>query len=523
MEQPDLKQQRPQPPPLVEQTGDEQARPGQSPRPPLPLEWAVLWTLGLALIFAVSRQSLWIDEFCTVVPASQSTLRGCWRVLFAALQSDVQMPVYMLSMWGWVKVAGDGEWALRAAGLLWLAPGLVAMASGFPRPAQRVAVMLVAATNAFAWYYAGEARPYAMQFGASCLMFGALHRLGRDELGRRRQSWWLTGFLFGFLTLCGSSLIGVIWSIAALAAVFVLIPRRRLVELWKTARLRLALAGVLLLVLGLYYLWTLSLGARATAVATTNWKTVVFVLYEQFGLTGLGPGRADLRQAGMQTLRPYLLPLAGYGLLSAIVLAGGVREVLRPEPAKRVRALALAVALPALLLLGVGVAAHFRVLGRHCTPLMPIWIGLLGLGLAALWGRVGGLGRAVVAAYLIFGLCSCLSIRLAVRHQRDDYRDAARTANTALGQNQAVWWNADDDGARYYQTPLDTDSRGGKRATLIINPTAAFLAGQPKPDVVIASKADIYDHTGALAEYLTHNHYQVSEKLPAFTIWRPAR
>jgi hypothetical protein len=474
----------------------------------------------LVLVLAVSWQSLWIDEAFTAALSSKSSLHEWWRALLGFRSSDVQMPLYMLYMWGWVKVVGSSEWALRAGGLIWLVPGLVAMASGFARRTQRMAVMLAAVTSAFAWYYAGEARPYAMQLGASCLVFAALHRLGRDELSERQQSHWLSGFLGGFLILCGSSMLGAVWSMAALAAAFILIPRRRFPGLWKTGWLRLVLTGLLLLVLGLYYLWTLSVGARATAASGSDWRTVVFVFYEQLGLTGLGPGRIDLRQAGIQSLRPYIVPLAGYVLLSAILVTNGIREVLRLESAKRVRALAVAVALPAAILLGAGFAAHFRVVGRHLTPLMPIWFGLLGLGLAALWSSAGWMGRPVLAAYLLLSLCSCLSIRFAVRHQRDDYRDAAQYAKLALGQNQVVWWNADAGCARYYKMPLDADGNGENKAILILNPSAVDLANLKKPDVVIVSKPDLYDTAGALAEYLARNHYRASGKFPAFTIWR---
>jgi hypothetical protein len=359
-----------------------------------------------------------------------------------------------------------------------------------------------------------------MQLGASCLVFGALHWLGRNELSERQQSRWLSGFLFGFFILCGSSMIGVIWSIAALAAVFILIPRRRFLDMWKTGWLHLALAGLLLVVLGLYYLWTLSLGARATALGKTEWKTVVFVFYEQLGLTGLGPGRIELRQDGIKSLRAYILPLAGYFALCVMLLANGIRQALRLEPAKRVRALALAVALPAAILLGVGFASHFRVLGRHCTPLMPIWISLLALGLAALWARAGWMGRPVLAAYLLLSLYSCLSIRFAVRHERDDYREAAQRAKLALLQNQVVWWNADAECARYYKMPLDTVVNEKNKAVLVLNPSAADLASMKKPGVIVASKPDIFDAAGALADYLARNHYRASEKFPAFIIWR---
>ncbi len=507
----------------MKQTTNEQARPGpatpDSPGPCLPGEWVLLWLLGLVLILAVSQQSLWIDEFYTASNSGHASLREWWQGLATGLGSNLQTPCYMFFMWLWVKVAGDSEWALRAAGLIWLVPGLVAMASGFPRRTQRMAVMLAAVTSAFVWYYAGEARPYAMQLGVSCLVFAALHRLGREELSARQQSRWLSGFLFGFFMLCGVNSIGAIFSIAALAAAFILIPRRRLLDLWKTGWRRLLLTGLLLLALALFYVWTLSVGARASAVGATDWKTVAFVFYEQLGLTGLGPGRVELRQAGIATLRPYIIQLTVYVVLISIVVAGGIRQALRQRPAKQVCALALAVALPAFFLFGVGFAVHFRVLGRHLTPLMPIWFSLMGLGLASFWGGAGWMGRAVSAAYLVFSLGSCLSIRLAARHERDDYRDAAQYAKLALRQNQVVWWNADLEGAGYYKVPLAANGDGENTTIPLINPPADLLARLKRPGVIIVSKPDVFDSSGTLAEYLARNQYRASAKFQAFTIW----
>lgn len=491
----------------------------KSPTPCLRSEWVLLWVLGLILVLAVSRQSLWIDEAITAALASPGSLQDWWHTLIGVRGSDIQMPGYMFYMWGWVKVFGRNEWALRVAGMVWLVPGLVAMASGFARREQRVAIMLVGVTSAFVWYYAGEARPYSMQVGVSCLIFAALHRLSRVELTEKQQSRWFAGFLFGIFMLCASSLLGVIWSIGALAAAFILIPQRRLFSLWKTGWWRLALAGLLLLVLGLYFLWTLSVGARATAVGKTEWKSIIFLFYEQLGLSGLGPGRIELRRAGIESLRFYLLPLAGYFVLLSILIASGIKEAARLESAKRIGALAAGVALPGLMLLGVGLVTHFRVLGRHFAPLMPVWFMLLALGLSALWNRGAWMGRTVLAAYLLCSIYSCLSIRFALRHERDDYRDAAQAGKVALRQNQRVWWNADRGCAEYYEMPVQSAGEQGK-AALIVNPSPDELAAMKRPNVVITSKPDIFDGNGALAEYLTQNHYRVSEKFPAFTIWR---
>jgi hypothetical protein len=76
--------------------------------------------------------------------------------------TEVQMPLYSIFIWAFAKCFGIGEFALRLAGTLWLVPGLVAFAVSFPHWRRRLAAVLVVATNAFVWYYANEARSYAM-------------------------------------------------------------------------------------------------------------------------------------------------------------------------------------------------------------------------------------------------------------------------------------------------------------------------------------------------------------------------
>jgi hypothetical protein len=129
------------------------------------------------------------------------------------------------------------------------------------------------------------------------------------------------------------------------------------------------------------------------------------------------------------------------------------------------------------------------------------------------------MGRAVSAAYLVFSLGSCLSIRLAARHERDDYRDAAQYAKLALRQNQVVWWNADLEGAGYYKVPLAANGDGENTTIPLINPPADLLARLKRPGVIIVSKPDVFDSSGTLAEYLARNQYRASAKFQAFTIW----
>jgi hypothetical protein len=83
-----------------------------------------------------------------------------------------------------------------------------------------------------------------------------------------------------------------------------------------------------------------------------------------------------------------------------------------------------------------------------------------------------------------------------------------------------VWWNADDKGAAYYHLPLATHGAAAvSQALLLVNPSREMLLGAARPDVIIASRPDVYDGGGALAEFVAQAHYRPVTNLMAFTVW----
>ena len=60
----------------------------------------------------------------------------------------------------------------------------------------------------------------------------------------------------------------------------------------------------------------------------------------------------------------------------------------------------------------------------------------------------------------------------------------------------------------------------GGGALLVINPTGETLTGLPVPQVIIASKPDVYDNQAALAEYVREQGFRLERSFTAFVIWR---
>ena len=175
---------------------------------------------------------------------------------------------------------------------------------------------------------------------------------------------------------------------------------------------------------------------------------------------------------------------------------------------------------PAAFLLSTGVLMQFRVLGRHFSPLVVVFLVTLAFGGERVWKRGGLAGRGLVAAFVGLALASCLSLRFAPRHAKDDYRSAAIIAKEVMAQGATVWWNAEEIGAQYYGLSTSRTAASVGQVTCLINPQPGFTDKLERPHVIITSKPDIYDAAGTVAAYLVLHGYRLETVLPAFKVWR---
>ena len=482
--------------------------------------WSLIAAALLVALLAISTQSFWMDEASTARSVTQPTLGGWWQYLTSHSGTDTQMPLFMLYIWGWVKLFGCTEWGLRAANAPWLVLGFLAL------PRRQAGYVLVLALSPFLWFYADEARPYVMQIAASLVLAGSLVRLldlaatapGETAKVERRS---VGGFCFGLIVLSGSSMLGMIWAGAAVGSFLLLLGVRYSARLARQCWLPLLVTALILTGFAGYYLWTLRHGNAATPGAT-GLGNVVFIAYELCGFAGLGPGRADIHGSGMTAFRSwYLLPLAIYGLVTATVLFAGVGRVIREIPRRIWLGLLLPLGGVTLLLLVAGKTRHMTMLGRHFAPLGVCLLLLVGAGVQRL-GQAGGWRRFLAFAWLFLSLISAVSLRWCDRHQKDDYRAAARLIIAAQARGERVWWCADGTCGFYYAVPLSPPlspvAVPGK-VWLNANAPAQWLTNNPMPTLVLLSKPELHDRNGVVRDYLQRNHFVCQASFSVFTVW----
>jgi hypothetical protein len=461
---------------------------------------------------AVSSQSLWVDEAETALKAVPPTLRGWWQALDGEHNSNMQLPLYMIYIWSWARIAGLSELALRAANIPWFLLGFYAIARSLRRqPGLRWATLLLYCVHPFVWYYLNEARPYLMQLSGSLLVAGALFQ-ALDEPDAMDGAWWWQ-FGAGMTVLCGAGLLGTPWALA-ITALLLTIPAFRRTAL-TAGRPALMVCVPLLTVLALYLAWTIKERVSANPMAM-NVASMMSVFYEQFGFLGLGPGRADLRASSVSATRPFLLPL----LLLGVPLAAGFYLAARRRfglTQARLVQILLITAGPVSFIFVFGFVRHARILARHLTPLFPFILLAEAFGLLLLWRGGRMLGRVAAVAMIAALALSSLEVRFADRHSKDDYRDAAAAATQVIADGGNIWWAADPEAGAFYHLPVsDQELPGHARWTYKV--PDHFTAA---PDEIFMSKPDLSDPTGGIAAYIAEHHYEpVPVTWATFRVWR---
>ena len=147
----------------------------------------------------------------------------------------------------------------------------------------------------------------------------------------------------------------------------------------------------------------MSLGAIPTA-GQTGISNLIFIVYEQIGFAGLGPGRLDLRQGNLKSFLPYA-PVLGVSSIAFLAVASEAVRFLSARWKRGSLALSIAVliVLPSASALLAAWAGHARLWGRHFTPVFPFVLFGLAIGVDQ-WSRKKTPGAKIVISVFLIAL-----------------------------------------------------------------------------------------------------------------------
>ncbi len=462
----------------------------------LTLRYLLPAVLLAGLIF-ISGDSLWIDEGNTAYKAMQLSVSSWWQALVSEGGSDAQMPLYMLFIWLWEKVAGSTELALRLSNLFWL--GIAAVSLRHFRYGT-----LCILCSAFVLYYANELRPYMMQIAATALAISGLRQL--DQTNGWRQT------LFACFLLCGSSLTGVLWAAGILVGVLVDdVSRLRAKWFWKG----ILISAPCFLLLGAYYFSSLLLGQQAASMGGGVITSMGAVVYELLGLLGVGPSRVELRE-NPKSVIPYLIVIVPMAVTMTLAVGIGAYSYFKTFSWQRRFAILCAIGLPSAAFLILLLFKDFRVLGRHLAPASVVLVLCIARVLSHQGQRSIHLRafKAIAWCSLVFSLASALNHRFNERHARDDYKGAALIAHRQMDHKKQVVWAADKRTSEYYGIT------GNLEFCTIWQHGKDDIPELQGDETVIISKKDIYDPGEIFTNHLKAVGFRPVNQLQAFTIWQ---
>ena len=406
--------------------------------------------------FRLGAQSLWIDEIFTWMSAG-----GGQPALTARdLLENVHGPFFALTLHGWMRIAGESEWALRALAALGgtlMVPAMAWLADRWlGRSAVAPAAWLTAGSPFLIWY-SQEARGYSW-----LMLFSTLSAAALLELHRRCD--------------LGRVMVYLIASAAALLSNLsfaLLIPLQ--LKWWlggdeatrpKRRRWMIAVSVIALLVAAPWipqivrtWDWQRLTPARTAAVdeaplrqgTTFHSAALPFAAYSFAVGFSYGPSLRELKQdPSLAPLKRHLPALLSAGLLFGALAVGGVAALAKR---RRLADTCLWLVAPAVLV-SYFAAQNFKTFNpRYLAVCMPAVVLLFAAALAE-WK---GIARtcAIVAVVGVWGV-SLSQHYFLPQYAREDYRGALAVVRAGIVPGEQVLAVGSEEPVFFYARGLPT-------------------------------------------------------------------
>jgi len=461
---------RPAPPPAAAGSGAAAAA-----RARWPLIGLVLF--AAALRFAtLGHQSLWFDEAFT---ATHVLHRGLGATLHGVVHTESTPPLYYILAWVWVRVSGDGAFALRSlSALAGVATIPVAWAIGNTRRGRRGAITLaaLASVSPLLVWYSQEARAYSLFALFAGLGFWFFLRARLAPEPRARDAW-------------GWAVFSALALLTHYFAAFLIVGEAVLLLTWPglsrdARRISLAPVAAVVAVTGALVPLVIAQSGHGTQWIGHWAFSSRLIAIPQYLLLGGSPRQDDPLGHGV-------LALAALPVLAALLLIGQLDSQERRAALICVAVGAAGILLPLLLALaGKDYLAPRNLIGA--------WLPLAG-ALAVLLAapRAGRAGLALGLVICLFGLAVVIAVDVSPRLQRGDWRGVARVLGPATAPRAIVTPELGSSPLEYYLSHLHVlPSSQRSRVTEIdvvgYAPVLAGASNSPAPGFRLAEKRNVH-------------------------------
>ena len=489
------------------------------------------------LCLAITRQSLWIDEGFTVWFASHKSIASFFSALVGSpgAPGDPQMLFYLFYMWGWVKLFGVNEVALRAANIPFAVLIMATMSWASKSLLREANLWVFFCLSPFFWFYLNEARPYVALMAFSGVAIVSLLAYLMDPDQYRAFAPWcclIALFLAWGTQIMAAFLFPSMAVLTAAAATGDLNVSRNFLRDWCKP---VFLCSPAFVALGIFYIWASALGVNKVD-ARPGLSNLAYVLYEFLGFGGLGPPRNDIRKT------PHLsvfVPYWPWLLIGVVILFGLGITLFRSRPPRIVWYLAASLFLGAAIALKISMIEGFQLLGRHLAAFFPLFLITL-----MLWpkhsfpSRRGRLAAttSLVALALAWGTSDARLVFL-TRYDKDSYRDASSIAlERARLDGGRILWAADPHTAHYYGIQVVNGHHSAEigendgidwcvknqaidARNWSSDEVSTYLDASTTPTILVLSKADLFDKNGAWSTIIKQRAPNSIARLTAFSIY----
>ncbi|PZU15034.1 MAG: hypothetical protein DI606_00210 [Sphingobium sp.] len=486
--------------------------------------FSILLVALLVCLLAIDRQSFWMDELGTWQYVGVRGIGAWFRGFLAIRNSDGQLPLYHFMAFGWSRLLGSSELALRSLNALLLIGAMAAIGwtRGVPRDlATRWALLLLC--NCFLWAYLNEARPYVMLVAGSVFLTLALLRSWtmRAEPGACAMGPVALLFLTGALLSFGASPIAAPYIAAYLVAILALLG-------WKgVAGLRRMGPGPMLYALACVaaacivsalVLYSMAKGATPETRNSTSVATMLFGVLEVMGAGGYVPGRDLLRVAGIHAIAAWQ-----WALLATLCLAWAASFVAALAGRYRRAALILVTVtgFSMLCVIGAGYGIGFRIVGRHFAFAVPPMMLVMAMGCE----QAGSGRRWMAPAFALLLLGSTALFRLDGAHRKDDTAAAAALVKAAQARGERSWWVGGYLVPLYFDVPTRSfaSAAGAGRGAVKAegrDDWARSMERLPRPDLILVERPEVNDPNGAFARYAMRHGLSRRIAMRGYTAYR---